>query len=97
MFWHAITNYLAIGPATQVIRARFPSFRTMPNHLSVSADVTSQALIAYFVLWNIKFPLLLIPVHKMKWLFMAKTIMMTITVVGIMIWICVKTRGSSDV
>jgi NCS1 family nucleobase:cation symporter-1 len=96
MFWHLITNYLAVGPATQVISAVFPSFRTMTNHLPASAGVTSQAVIAYFVLWTIQFPLLLIPVHKMKWLFMTKTIMMTITVFGMLIWIRVKARGSGE-
>jgi len=97
MFWHGITNYLAVGPMTQVIRAIWPSFRTMTNHLQASAGVTNQALIAYFVLWTIQFPLLLIPVHKMKWLFMTKTIMMAMTVVGMLIWICVKAKGSGDV
>ncbi|KAI5247547.1 hypothetical protein E4T47_05732 [Aureobasidium subglaciale] len=37
-----------------------------------------------------------IPVYKMKWLFMIKTIMMTMTVVGMLIWICVKAKGSGD-
>lgn len=97
LFWHAITNYLAVGPATQVIRAIFPSFRTMKNHLPESAGVTSQAMVAYFLLWTIQFPLLLIPVHKMKWLFLTKTIMMLVTVVSMLIWICVKAQGSGDI
>jgi len=97
LFWHSITNFLGVGPTIQVIRAIWPSFRTLPNRLPESAGITSQQMIAYFVLWVVQFPLLLIPPHKMRWLFTVKIIMAMSTIVGMTVWICVKAGGSGDI
>lgn len=97
LFWHSITNFLGVGPTIQVIRAIWPSFRTMTNHLPESAGITSQQMIAYFVLWVVQFPILLIPPHKMRWLFTVKIVMAMTTIVGMTIWICVKAGGSGDI
>ncbi|KAH8900650.1 putative uracil permease [Thozetella sp. PMI_491] len=97
LFWHAITNYLAIAPATQVIRAIWPSYRDLPNWIPEPVGITTQQMVSYFIVWIIQFPLLLIPPHRMKWLFVAKVIMMTATVVGMLIWICVRAGGSGTI
>ncbi|KAB5578776.1 putative uracil permease [Coniochaeta sp. 2T2.1] len=97
LFWHAITNFLAIAPTTQVIRAIWPSYRDLPNNIPESVGITTQQMVSYLVIWTIQFPLLLIPPHKYKWLFTAKVVMMTATVVGMVIWICVQAGGSGDI
>lgn len=97
LFWHAITNYLAVAPMTQVIRSIWPSYRTLPNQIPEAVGITTQQMISYCVIWLIQFPLLMIPPHKMKWLFMAKLVMMTATVVGMVIWICTRAGGSGEI
>ncbi|EEA26771.1 hypothetical protein TMatcc_004940 [Talaromyces marneffei ATCC 18224] len=96
-FWHAITNYLGIGATTQVIRAIWPSYRNIPNHLPASANITTQEMISYFILWTIQFPLLTIPPYKMKWLFMIKSVMIIATILGMVIWVCTQVNGSGNI
>ncbi|OIW23878.1 putative uracil permease [Coniochaeta ligniaria NRRL 30616] len=97
LFWHAITNFLAIAPTTQVIRAIWPSYRDLPNHIPEGVGITTQQMVSYFAIWCIQFPLLLIPPHQYRWLFTAKVVMTTATIVGMVIWICVQAGGSGDI
>ncbi|KIW11946.1 hypothetical protein PV08_09219 [Exophiala spinifera] len=97
LFWHSITNFLAVGAMTQVIRAIWPSFRHIKNHIPESAGITTQQMIAYFLFWTIQFPILLIPPHKMKWLFTVKVVMCLGTILGMTIWTCTKGGGSGQI
>ncbi|OAR05657.1 hypothetical protein LLEC1_04914 [Akanthomyces lecanii] len=97
LFWHAITNYLGVGPTIQVIRAIWPSFGTYPNSIPQSVGVTSQQLIAYFVFWAVQFPLLLIHPQKLKHLFTVKVVACTATIVGMVIWTCQQAGGGGDI
>ena len=91
------TLFHAIGPATQVIRAIYPGYRNLPNHIPESAGITSQQMISYFVVWCVQFPIMLIPPHKMRWLFVVKVVATTATILGTVIWICVKAGGSGHI
>lgn len=97
LFWHSITNFLAVGPMIQVIRAIWPSFRTLHNAIPESVGITTQQMVAYFVVWTIQFPILLIPPHKMRWLFVVKIVMCMGTIVGMTIWTCVRGGGSGEI
>lgn len=94
LFWHSITNFLAVAPMVQIIRSIWPSFRTLPNHIPESAGITTQEMIAYFLVFLVQLPILCIPPYKMKYLFLVKAVMCVSTIVGMTIWIC--TRGSTN-
>lgn len=66
LFWHAIQTYTGSTAMTQIIRAIWPSYLDIPNHLPKSAGITSQQLLSHFIFWSIQFPILLIPPHKLK-------------------------------
>lgn len=97
LFWHSITNFLAVGPMIQIVRSIFPSFRTMHNSIPESVGITSQQMVAYLLVFIVQFPILLIPPHKMKWLFTVKIFMSMCTLLGMVIWICVRAGGSGDI
>ncbi|OKL61802.1 hypothetical protein UA08_02318 [Talaromyces atroroseus] len=97
LFWHAITNYLAIAPTTQVIRSIWPSYRDVPNHIPESVGITTQEMVSYFIIWTIQFPLLTIPPHRMKGLFVIKCVMIMATMLGMVIWICSRAGGSGSI
>lgn len=97
LFWAAITNFYGISAVTQVIRAIWPSFMDMPNHIPESVGITSRDMVAYFVFWAIETPLLLIPPYKLRWFFVTKVVMTTATILGIVIWTCTKAHGSGDI
>jgi len=97
LFWHAITNYLAVSATTQVIRAIWPSFLHLHNAMSESQGITTQQMVAYFVFWVIQFPVLLIPPQKLQWLFNLKIVMCIATILGTVIWTCKQAGGSGDI
>jgi len=97
LFWHSITNFLAVAPMIQVIRAIWPSFMTLENSIPESVGITTQQMIAYLVVWIVQFPMLLIPPHKLRWLFVAKVIVSFATIVGTVIWICLRAGGSGKI
>lgn len=97
LFWHSITNFLAVGPMIQVVRSIWPSFRTMHNSIPESVGITSQQMVAYLLVFIVQFPVLLIPPHKMRWLFLLKVVMSVSTIVGMVIWMCVRAGGSGNI
>lgn len=97
LFWHAITNLLAVGPMIQVIRAVWPSFRALPSTIPDSVGITTQQLVAYFVVWTVQFPLLLIPTHKLRPLFTVKVVCALSTIIGMTTWTCLQAGSSGDI
>jgi NCS1 family nucleobase:cation symporter-1 len=97
LFWHAIQTYTGSTALTQVIRAIWPSYLDMPNHISPSMGITSQQLVSHLLFWLIQFPLLLIPPHKLRWFFLFKTIIVTAAAVGTTIALCVMAHGAGDI
>lgn len=65
-----------------MLTAIWPSFALLPNHLPTSAGLTTAGMISYFIYWLIQFPLLLIPTHKLQYLFWVKTVLMPPVAIG---------------
>ncbi len=72
LFWHAIQTYTGSTAMTQIIRAIWPSYLDIPNHIPESIGITTQTMVSHLIFWLIQFPILLIPPHKLKWFFVAK-------------------------
>lgn len=72
LFWHAIQTYTGSTAMTQIIRAIWPSYLDIPNHIPESVGITTQQMVSHLVFWTLQFPILLIPPHKLKWFFVAK-------------------------
>ena len=82
------------GQCLQImISAIWPSFNHFPNRLPASAHVTSAQLLCFFLFLIIQLPLLYLHVSTLRWLFMAKTIVMPIFGLTLFIWALVKAGG----
>lgn len=97
LFWHAIQTYTGSTAMTQIIRAIWPSYLNIPNHLPASAGLTSQQLLSHFIFWTIQFPILLIPPHKLKWFFVFKVVVTVTASVGTVIAMTSKAGGTGDI
>jgi NCS1 family nucleobase:cation symporter-1 len=97
LFWHAIQTYTGSTALTQMIRAIWPSYLDMPNHISPSMGITSQQLISHLLFWLIQFPFLLVPPHRLRWFFLFKTIIVSCTAVSTTIALCVMAHGAGDI
>lgn len=77
----------------QIIRAIWPSFLEIPNHIPASAGITTQEMIAHFVFWSVQFPVLLTPPHKLKWFFYFKAMIVPTVCVATVIAMTKKAGG----
>jgi len=93
----AIQTYTGSTALTQMIRAIWPSYLNIPNHLPLSAGVTSQQLLSHFLFWSIQFPFLLIPPHKLQWFFVFKSVLVTTVATATVIAVCVQAKGAGDI
>lgn len=96
LFWTSITTYNGATAMQVVLCAIWPSFNDFPNRLPASAGITSQGLLSHFLFWTIQLPLIFIPPHKMKWLFVFKAFVTITAAVGTTIAVCAMAGGSGD-
>jgi NCS1 family nucleobase:cation symporter-1 len=82
---------------TQVIRAIWPSYLNIPNNLPASAGITTQQMVSHFLFWSVQFPILLIPPHKLRWFFVAKTVIVLTAAVGTVIGMSRLAGGTGDI
>ena len=82
---------------TQVIRAIWPSYLNIPNHLPESAGITTQQMISHFLFWSVQFPILLIPPHKLRWFFVFKTVIVLTAATGTVIGMTQLASGTGTI
>ncbi|CZR50332.1 related to uracil permease [Phialocephala subalpina] len=97
LFWHSIQTYTGSTALTVMIAAIWPSYLNIPNHLPVSAGITSQGLLSHFLFWSIQLPFLLIRPHKLKWFFAVKAFITITAATGTTIAVCRMAGGSGDI
>lgn len=82
------------GQCLQImISAIWPSFNHFRNRLPASAHVTSAELLCFFLFLLIQLPLLYLKVSTLRWMFMAKTLIMPIFGLTLFIWALVAANG----
>lgn len=97
LFWHAIQTYTGSTAMTQMIRAIWPSFLNIPNHIPESVGITTQQMVSHLIFWSIQFPILLTPPHKLQWFFIFKFVVVSITCIAVVIAMCKKAGGSGEI
>ncbi|KAH7104535.1 NCS1 nucleoside transporter family [Auriculariales sp. MPI-PUGE-AT-0066] len=98
-FWFGIQTFSGSECVYQMIKAIWPSFARFPNHLPASTPITSAGMLCYFIYWLIQFPFLLVSPQRIRWLFLAKVLIVPATWFAMMIWAFVRTseKGSGSV
>ncbi|KAI1780587.1 uracil permease [Hypoxylon cercidicola] len=96
LFWFGVQGVNGGTCVTAILTALWPSYGHLANALPKSAGITSQGLLSYFIFWSIQFPLLLIPSHRLQYLFWAKSALVTPMALAMVIWITVKAGDQGD-
>ncbi|KAH6670291.1 uracil permease [Plectosphaerella plurivora] len=96
MFWFGVQTANGGTCITVVLSSLWPSYRDIPNTLPASAGLTSMGMLSFFIYWLVQFPLLLIPTHKLQYMFWVKTILTPPMAIGMVIWISVRAGGQGD-
>lgn len=79
-----------------MLTAIWPSFARLPNHLPASADITTSGMVAYFLYHLVQLPFLFVPPYKLKYLFVAKMIILPPMIIAMTIYLAVKAGGASE-
>ncbi|KZT24924.1 NCS1 nucleoside transporter family [Neolentinus lepideus HHB14362 ss-1] len=95
MFWFGIQTYTGSEAVTQMIKAIWPSYGHLPNHLSPGANITTQGMVSYFIYWLIQFPLMMVSPQRIRWLFVAKAAIVPAAWIAMLIWAFVKVPAGS--
>lgn len=77
-----------------MISAIWPQFDDFPNHLPASAHVTSAELLCFFLFILVQLPLLWLHVSSLRYMFMAKTLIMPVFGLTLFIWALVAGKDS---
>ncbi|KII83850.1 hypothetical protein PLICRDRAFT_444085 [Plicaturopsis crispa FD-325 SS-3] len=96
MFWFGIQTFTGSECVYQMLKAIWPSLARMPNHLPASANITTSGLMCYFLYWLIQFPFMLVSPQRIRWLFLAKAIIVPPTWLAMLIWAFVKVPSNSS-
>ncbi|KAI4212622.1 MAG: hypothetical protein LQ351_004694 [Letrouitia transgressa] len=75
------------------IEAIWPSFKRFPNHLSPDAGITSAGLLCFFIYWIFQTMLALMPIQKLRILFLVKGVVVPPTFLALFLWGVIVTHG----
>lgn len=79
-----------------MITAIWPSYAHLHNSLPASAGITSKGLLSYFIYYVFQTSFLFIRTEKLKWMFLAKTILVPPMALGMVIYLAVAARDIPD-
>jgi cytosine/uracil/thiamine/allantoin permease len=93
--WTAILTVQAGAFLQRCIEAIWPSFINFPNHFPKDGPITSAGLLCFFLYWFIQSALSLMPIEKLRILFLIKGIVVPPTFVALFLWAVIVTKGVS--
>ncbi|KAI9724556.1 MAG: hypothetical protein M1812_000624 [Candelaria pacifica] len=96
IFWFAIQTMNGANTVRVMLGAIWPSFLTLPNHIPESQGITTNTMVSFFLFWLAQIPFLYMHPNTLRWLFMAKTIIVPIAWIAILIW-AFRSTGGGDI
>lgn len=93
LMWTAILTVQAGAFLQRMIEAIWPSFIDFPNHLPESANITSAELLCVFLYWFLQTALALMPIEKLRILFLVKGVIVPPTFLALFLWAAIVTKG----
>ncbi|KAK9481374.1 permease for cytosine/purines, uracil, thiamine, allantoin-domain-containing protein [Lipomyces japonicus] len=86
IFWYGIQTYTGAECVQSILYALWPSFRNVPNTLPESANINTQFMTSYVIYFITCLPFHYVGVHRIRWLYLTKTITLPICSLAIMGW-----------
>ena len=86
IFWYAVQTMNGANAVRVMLGAIWPSFLTLPNQIPENQGITTNTMVSFFIFWLAQVPFLLMHPNKLRWLFMAKSIIVPTAFIAILIW-----------
>lgn len=93
LFWFAIQNVNGGNAVRVMIGAIWPSFLTLKNDIPEDQGITTNGMVSYLIFWLVQLPFLCIHPNKVRWLFLAKSVLVPVVWIAILIWAFVAEKG----
>jgi cytosine/uracil/thiamine/allantoin permease len=93
IFWYAIQNMNGANAIKVMIAAIWPSFLTLKNSIPESQGIETNTMISFLIFWLISVPFLCMHPNNLRWLFMAKSTIVPVAWIAILIWAFRSTNG----
>jgi NCS1 family nucleobase:cation symporter-1 len=90
--WTAILTVQAGAFLQRMIEAIWPSFINFPNHFSPDAAITSAGLLSFMLYWLLQTGLSLMPIKKLRILFLVKAVIVPPTFLALFLWAVIVTK-----
>ena len=96
LFWFGVQTAYGGQCVTAILTAIWSSYANLANNLPASAGITSQGMLSFVLYWLVQLPFMLIPTHRLQYMFWAKTVPVLPTALAMVIWITTKAGNGGD-
>ncbi|KAF2269392.1 NCS1 allantoate transporter [Lojkania enalia] len=93
IFWFAIQTMNGANTVRVMLGAIWPSFLTLKNTIPEDQGITTNTMVSFVIFWLIQLPFLYMHPNNLRWLFMAKSVIVPIAWIAILIWAFVASEG----
>jgi NCS1 family nucleobase:cation symporter-1 len=93
IFWFAIQNMNGANATRVMIGAIWPSFLKVKNGVPEEQGIDTITLVSFLLFWVASVPFLCMHPNNLRWLFMAKSVIVPVAWIAILIWAFVSTDG----
>ena len=93
IFWFAIQTQNGANTVRVMLGAIWPSFLTLPNRIPENQGIATNTMISFLIFWIAQIPFLYMHPNNLRWLFMAKSVIVPIAWIAILIWAFRSTGG----
>lgn len=97
LIWFGVQTYYGSKMLDVVFRCMFGyKWVNLPNHLPLSADITTKGMVAFFIYWLLQLPLMWCHPKQIRWFFLVKAFILPFATLGLFIFCVVRGDGPGD-
>ncbi|KAF2728179.1 uracil permease [Polyplosphaeria fusca] len=93
IFWFAIQTMNGANTVRVMLGAIWPSFLGLKNTIPEDQGITTNTMVSFLIFWLLQLPFLYIHPNNLRWLFMAKSVIVPTAWIAILVWAFVATDG----
>lgn len=72
--WWGVQAWLGGQCVYVFLRCLFPSIQNIPNRMPAYTETTSAYVLCFVIYWLVSLPTIWVPIHKLRWWFLAKAV-----------------------
>jgi len=95
--WWGVQAWLGGQCVYVFLRCLFPSIANIPNKMPAYTETTSAYILCFVIYWLLSLPTIWVPIHKLRWWFLAKAVIAPIIGFALFGWSITRAGGVGPV